>query len=51
MKNNFAIFNDEEDLIMIQDDFKSKEEAEKYSKEHDLIGEYYFIGQCDDLDK
>ena len=49
-RKNFAILNDEEDLIMIQDDFRTREEAETYAKENNLVGEYYFVGQCDDIE-
>ncbi|MFR2889554.1 MAG: hypothetical protein ACLTDM_15295 [Clostridium butyricum] len=46
---NFAIFNDEEELVMIKDDFRTREEAQQYMTKNGLIGEYYFIGECDDI--
>lgn len=50
MIKNFAIFNDENDLVMIRDNFRTEKEAEKYMFDNNLIGEYFFIGECDDLE-
>lgn len=48
---NFAVFNDEKDLVMVQDGFRTHEEARKYALDNNLTGEYYFIGECDDLEE
>lgn len=50
---NFAILNDENtfNLVMIKDDFRTKKEAEIYMEKNNLIGEYYFIAELDDIEE
>lgn len=48
---NFAVFNDEKDLVMVQDGFRTQGEAREYILNNNLTGEYYFIGECDDLEE
>lgn len=52
-RKNFAIFNDEDfnNLIMVEDNFRTEEDAEKYANENGLVGEYYFVGECDDVEE
>lgn len=51
MRKNFAILNDEDinNLIIIKDDFRTEEEAKTYAEKNNLVGEYYFIGELDDI--
>lgn len=51
-RRNYAIFNDENELEMIKDNYRTRKEAEEVLKANGLENDdNYFVGRCDDIEE
>lgn len=48
---NFGIMSDENSyIILVEDNFRTKEQAQEYAENNNLIGEDYFIIELDEME-